>query len=81
MVSAKPAYFSTPISPPPKSPGYSTMLTAPETRAERGELAFGTMDSWLLWNLTEGKSHATDATNASRTMLYNIHQGHGTTSY
>jgi glycerol kinase len=44
-------------------------------RAERGELAFGTMDSWLLWNLTEGKSHATDATNASRTMLYNIHQG------
>ena len=45
-------------------------------RAERGELAFGTMDSWLLWNLTEGQSHATDATNASRTMLYNIHQGH-----
>ena len=44
-------------------------------RAESGELAFGTMDSWLLWNLTEGKSHATDATNASRTMLYNIHQG------
>lgn len=44
-------------------------------RAERGELAFGTMDSWLLWNLTEGKSHATDATNASRTMLYNIHSG------
>ena len=44
-------------------------------RAERGELAFGTMDSWLLWNLTGGKSHATDATNASRTLLYNIHQG------
>jgi len=44
-------------------------------RAERGELAFGTMDSWLLWNLTAGKSHATDATNASRTMLYNIHSG------
>jgi glycerol kinase len=44
-------------------------------RAERGELAFGTMDSWLLWNLTGGKSHATDATNASRTMLYNIHRG------
>ena len=38
-------------------------------RAEAGELAFGTMDTWLLWNLTEGKSHATDATNASRTML------------
>jgi glycerol kinase len=44
-------------------------------RAEAGELAFGTMDSWLLWNLTQGSAHATDATNASRTMLYNIHQG------
>ena len=43
-------------------------------RAERGELAFGTVDSWLLWNLTDGE-HATDATNASRTMLYNIHRG------
>lgn len=42
-------------------------------RAERGELASGTIDSWLLWNLTEGACHATDATNASRTMLYNIH--------
>ena len=44
-------------------------------KAEAGELAFGTMDSWLLWNLTQGSTHATDATNASRTMLYNIHQG------
>ena len=44
-------------------------------RAEAGELAFGTMDSWLLWNLTQGHSHATDATNASRTMIYNIHSG------
>lgn len=43
-------------------------------KAERGELAFGTVDTWLLWNLTEGQSHATDATNASRTMLYNIHK-------
>lgn len=42
-------------------------------RAEAGELAFGTVDSWLLWNLTGGKSHFTDATNASRTALYNIH--------
>ncbi len=41
-------------------------------RAEKGELAFGTIDCWLLWNLTGGKVHATDATNASRTMLYNI---------
>ncbi len=43
------------------------------TRADKGELAFGTVDSWLLWNLTGGQVHATDATNASRTMLYNIH--------
>lgn len=42
-------------------------------RAARGELAFGTIDSWLLWNLTGGRVHATDATNASRTLLFNIH--------
>ena len=42
-------------------------------RAERGELCFGTIDTWLIWNLTEGKVHATDYTNASRTMLFNIH--------
>ncbi len=42
-------------------------------RAENGELAFGTVDSWLIWKLTNGKVHATDATNASRTLLFNIH--------
>ncbi|HLB58044.1 MAG TPA: glycerol kinase, partial [Gammaproteobacteria bacterium] len=42
-------------------------------RAVRGELAFGTVDSFLLWRLTNGKTHATDATNASRTLLFNIH--------
>lgn len=42
-------------------------------RADRGELAFGTIDSFLLWRLTGGKVHATDATNASRTLLFNIH--------
>jgi glycerol kinase len=42
------------------------------TRAENGELAIGTIDSWLLWKLTGGRVHATDPTNASRTMLYNI---------
>ncbi len=40
--------------------------------AEKGELAFGTIDSWLIWNMTNGKVHATDVTNASRTMLFNI---------
>jgi glycerol kinase len=44
-------------------------------RAERGELAFGTIDSWLVWQLTGGRVHCTDATNASRTMLYDIHTG------
>ena len=44
-------------------------------RAERGELAFGTVDSFLIARLTGGRIHATDATNASRTMLYNIHTG------
>jgi len=42
--------------------------------AERGNLLFGTIDSWLVWNLTEGKVHVTDSSNASRTMLYNIHE-------
>lgn len=42
-------------------------------RAERGELAFGTVDTFLLWQLTQGQVHRTDATNASRTMLFNIH--------
>ena len=41
-------------------------------RAERGELAFGTVDTWLIWRLTEGARHVTDATNASRTLLYDI---------
>lgn len=41
-------------------------------RAERGELAFGTIDTWLIWNLTGGRAHVTDYTNASRTMLFNI---------
>ncbi len=41
--------------------------------AQQGELAFGTIDTWLLWKLTEGKVHATDVSNASRTMLFNLH--------
>ena len=44
-------------------------------RAEKGELAFGTVDSWLLWQLTEGRVHATDVSNASRTLLLNLHSG------
>ncbi len=44
-------------------------------RAVRGELAFGTVDSWLIWNLSGGRAHVTDVSNASRTMLFNIHTG------
>ncbi len=42
-------------------------------QADNGELAFGTVDSWLMWNLTHGRVHATDVSNASRTMLFNVH--------
>ena len=48
-------------------------LPGARERARRGELAFGTIDSWLLWNLTGGACHMTDASNASRTLLYNLH--------
>ncbi len=44
-------------------------------RAEKGELAFGTVDSWLIWHLTSGQKHVTDVTNASRTLLYNVVKG------
>lgn len=44
-------------------------------RAQNGELVFGTVDTWLVWRLTQGEHHVTDATNASRTLLYNIHDG------
>nr|WP_317235439.1 FGGY family carbohydrate kinase [Niabella ginsengisoli] len=42
-------------------------------KAEAGELCFGTVDSWLVWKLTNGKVHVTDVSNASRTMIFNIH--------
>ena len=47
-------------------------ITKVKRRAEKGEIIFGTVDSWVLWNLTKGKVHATDTSNASRTMLFNI---------
>ena len=50
-------------------------MAGARTRAEQGKLAFGTVDSWLVWNLTSGKRHVTDRTNASRTLLYNIVEG------
>jgi glycerol kinase len=50
-------------------------VTGARERANRGELAFGTVDSWLIWKLTGGTRHVTDVTNASRTMLFNLHTG------
>jgi glycerol kinase len=50
-------------------------VSGARARAERGELAFGTIDSWLIWHLTSGSKHVTDVTNASRTLLYNIVKG------
>ncbi len=50
-------------------------VPAARERAERGELAFGTVDSWLAWQLTGGRLHVTDATNASRTLLYDLRSG------
>ena len=54
--------------------GCSTTYLVPAARAERGELAFGTIDSWLAWKLTGGRVHVTDVANASRTMLFDIHR-------
>ena len=50
-------------------------VSGARARAEKGELAFGTVDSWLIWHLTSGKRHVTDVTNASRTLLYNVVKG------
>jgi glycerol kinase len=50
-------------------------ISGARARAERGELAFGTIDSWLIWNLTVNRAHVTDPSNASRTLLYDIHTG------
>ena len=69
------ACCSIPISPRPRSPGLLDNVPGARAQAERGELAFGTVDTFLIWRLTNGKSHVTDATNASRTLLLNIHTG------
>jgi glycerol kinase len=50
-------------------------VSGARARAERGELAFGTVDSWLIWHLTSGQRHVTDMTNASRTLLFNVVEG------
>ncbi|MBN2073727.1 MAG: glycerol kinase GlpK [Actinobacteria bacterium] len=63
------AYFSA-----PKIKWMLDNIPGVRQKAEKGELLAGTMDTWLIWNLTSGRSHITDYTNASRTMLFNIHE-------
>ena len=70
-----PASSSTPTSPAPSSPGCSTTSPARAAPPARGELAFGTVDTWLLWKLTGGRVHATDPSNASRTLLFDVPRG------
>ena len=50
-------------------------------KAEQGNLLFGTIDTWLIWKLSGGKAHVTDYSNASRTLLYNIHELNGMKSF
>jgi glycerol kinase len=64
------AYFSG-----TKIPWILDAVEGARARAERGELAFGTVDAWLVWQLTAGRVHATDATNASRTLCLDLHRG------
>ena len=71
----KPASCSIPIFPATKVAWILDNVQGARARAEAGKLAFGTVDSWLIWNLTSGKRHVTDQTNASRTLLYNIVEG------
>ena len=71
----RPACCSIPISRPPRSPGCSTMWRARARSPRPASSAFGTIDSFLIWRLTGGRVHATDATNASRTLLYDIAKG------
>ena len=69
----RPACCSIRTSPPPSSRGSLDHVDGARERAAAGELAFGTIDTFLIWRLTGGRVHATDATNASRTLLFNIH--------
>ncbi|HXH02248.1 MAG TPA: glycerol kinase GlpK, partial [Candidatus Competibacteraceae bacterium] len=74
MVSAKTGLLLDPYFSATKLAWLLDHVEGARERAARGELAFGTIDSFLLWRLTSGKVHATDITNASRTLLYDIHE-------
>ncbi len=75
MVTAKTGLLPDPYFSATKIAWILENVAGARAKAEAGELAFGTVDSYLIWQLTGGKSHMTDATNAARTMLYNIHTG------
>ena len=75
MSRSAPACCSIRISPPPRSRWLLDNVDGARAAAEQGRLAFGTVDSFLLWRLTGGKVHATDATNAARTLLLDIRSG------
>ena len=68
----RPAWFSIPTSPATKIAWLLDHVPGARARADRGELAFGTVDSWLIWNLTGGTVHVTDVSNASRTLLFDL---------
>ncbi|MEM6440345.1 MAG: glycerol kinase GlpK [Pseudomonadota bacterium] len=74
-VSAKTGLLLDPYFSATKAAWMLDKVESARARAEAGELAFGTVETWLIWNLTGGKVHATDATNASRTSLYDIRKG------
>ena len=61
------------ISPVPSCTGFWKNVPHARERAEAGQLLFGTIDSWIIWKLTGGKVHVTDYSNASRTLMFNIH--------
>ncbi len=75
MVSAKTGLVLDPYFSATKVKWILDHVEGARARAERGELAFGTVDSWLIWHLTSGQKHVTDVTNASRTLLFNIVKG------
>ncbi len=75
MITAKTGLLLDPYFSASKAAYLLDTVDGARAKAAAGKLAFGTVDTWLIWVLTGGKIHATDATNASRTMLYNIHDG------
>ena len=75
MVTEKTGLLLDPYFSGTKLPWILDNVDGARAKAENGDLLFGTIDSFLIWRLTEGRSHVTDATNAARTMLYNIREG------